>query len=144
MLICWLNLRKKARISEPDTFINEFDEFKFKTDTINSMKNPLFASAKCMMCVESNEVIARLDFVMLPSYAFGGDLRSYVDWVYVLKEHRHKGIAQFLFKEMELYLQSQGAKEYFLIAAENEEAQRFYNGIQGVEIAKQDVLTKAL
>ena len=137
-----VDFEKKARISEPDIFIWDFDEHTFKADTIKSLENPLFASARCMICVENGEVLGRLDFALLPS--IGGDLRAYVDWVYVLKEHRHKGIAQFLFKEMGEYLAKLGVAEYILLTAENDEAQRFYKNMQGAEIVKQEVLTKTL
>ena len=139
-----IDFEKNARISEPDIFIHDFDAHKFEAETINAIENPLFASAKCMMYVDNDKVLARLDFVILPSFSFGGDLRAYVDWIYVLKEHRHKGIAQFLFNEMELYLANLGVTEYFLITAENEDAQSFYNSIQGAKITKQNVLTKTL
>jgi len=138
-----IDFEKKARISEAEIFLDDFDEGKFRDETLNALQNPHFASARCLMCVdETGSVLGRLDFSMLSSFAFGGDLRAYVDWVYVLKEHRHKGIAQFLFKKMEAYLTTQDTDEYFLLAAENDEAQRFYRSLENTSIEKQDVLTK--
>jgi len=140
-----IRFEKRARISEPDVFLNNFDEEKFKSETLLALRNPLFASARCLMCVDADEeVIGRIDFSLLSSFAFGGDLRVYVDWVYVLKECRHKGVARFLFERMEEALAKLNINEYFLIAAENEEAQRFYDSLKGAKIEKLDVLTRKL
>jgi len=134
---------KNARASEAEIFLDGFDEVQFRNETLNALENPNFTSARCLMCIDENgNSIGRLDFSIVSSFAFGGDLRAYVDWVYVLKEHRHRGIAQFLFKEMETYLTAQGIKEYFLIAAENNEAQSFYRSLENASIEKQDILTK--
>lgn len=139
-----VQFEKRARASEPDIFIHEFDEVKFKNETLNAIKNPLFSSARCLMCADARgDVVGRIDFSILSSFAFGGELRAYVDWVYVLKECRHRGIAQFLFEKMESVLTELSISEYFLITAENEDAQRFYGNMQNTKIGKQDVLTKS-
>ena len=133
----------KARVSEPMIFLSEFNRDSFVSQTLNALNNPLYASARCLMCTdEKSGVIGRLDFALLPRFSFGGNLRIYVDWVYVLKEYRHKGVAQFLFEEMENYLKTIGINEYFLTVAENEESQSFYHSFKGAEINKQDLLTK--
>ena len=134
---------RKARISEPDIFLAQFDKNSFLSQTLDALNNPLYASAKCLMCEDENlSVIGRLDFAILPSLSFGGNLRVYVDWVYVLKEHRHVGVAQFLFEAMENHLKKMEIDEYFLVMAENEEAQSFYRGFKNAEINKQVLLTK--
>ena len=138
-----IDFEKKARVTESEIFLDNFDEKKFRDATLNALLNPYYSSARCLMCIDTNKnALGRLDFSILSSFAFGGDLRVYVDWVYVLKEYRHKGIAQFLFKKMEEYLTSLGINEYFLIAAENEEAQNFYRNLENAKIEKQDVITK--
>ena len=138
-----VEFEKNARLSEPDIFIGAFDSENFKNETLTSLKNLHFASAKCLMCADTDgNIIGRLDFTILSSFAFGGDLRSYVDWVYVLKNHRHKGVARFMFSHLEEYLKSLGINEYFLITAENQEAQSFYNGIKDAHIQNQAILTK--
>ena len=42
---------------------------------------------------------------------------AYVDWVYVLKAHRHKGIAQMLFAELEKDCKKHNIDQYYLIRA---------------------------
>lgn len=134
---------KRARLSEPDIFAQGFDEVAFRNGTLAALKNPIFSSARCLICINDNgDIVGRIDFSILPSFAFAGDLRAYVDWVYVLKAFRHKGIAQALFEKMEEVLTALGVHEYFLVAAENEEAQRFYNAFPKAQIQKRDILTK--
>ena len=140
-----VEFEKNARVTEPDIFLEGFNEEVFKDETLNAIDNPIFSSARCLMCVDDDKgVVGRIDFSILSSFAFGGDLRVYVDWIYVLKECRHKGVAQFLFKEMEGYLAKLGINEYFLLTAENDEAQRFYKSLTDARIEKKDVLTKNL
>ena len=134
---------KKTRLTEPEIFLDDLDEVHFRSATLTALKNPHYSSARCLMSIDANKnVTGRLDFSILSSFAFGGDLRVYVDWVYVLKEHRHKGIAQSLFNKMEDYLTDIGINEYFLIAAENDEAQSFYRNLENATIEKQDILTR--
>ena len=152
MTVQWLSTKnidklvefeKKARATEPDVFLGEFDAAEFTKETLASLNNPQFALAKCLMCMDANEnAIGRLDFSLVASFAFGGDLRAYVDWVYVLKNHRHKGVARLMFAHVEKHLAALGVHEYFLITAENQEAQRFYHGIPGAHIQSQGILTK--
>ena len=137
-----VEFEKRARETEAEIFTFEFDEMVFRKETLNALGNPNFASTRCMMCADENgDIIGRVDFTLLPSFAFGGDIRAYVDWVYVLKAHRHKGVAQFLFNEMTEYLKKLGINDYFLIAAENEEAQSFYRSLGNASIEKQDILS---
>ena len=138
-----VEFEQNARLSESDIFVEGFDSEKFRNETLSSLENPDFASAKCLMCADAHgNIIGRLDFTILPSLAFGGDMRAYVDWVYVLKERRHKGVARFLFKHFEEYLTELGINEYFLVTAENPEAQSFYTGIKDAQIQNQAILTK--
>jgi len=139
-----VEFEKMARVSEPDTFLDELDSEKFRNETFTALQNLNYSSARCMLCLDDTDgnIIGRLDFSILSSFAFGGDLRAYIDWVYVLKDYRHKGVARFLFKHMEEHLTLLGINEYFLIAAENQEAQSFYHSINDSRIQKQDILTR--
>ena len=137
-----VKLEQDARMSEPDIFIEDFDAAKFKEGTEKALQNPLFAPARCMMCVnDEGRAVGRVDFSIVPSFSFGGgNLQAYVDWVYVLKEYRHRGVAQMLFTQMACYIKDISVSEYFLIMAENSEAQSFYRSIEGAEISNCDVL----
>ena len=136
---------QEARISEPDIWLEDFDAEKFKEKTVAALKNPIFDSSQCMLCDNNeNRIIARVDFSIVSSLAFGGNLQAYVDWIYVLKEFRHQGVAQFLLLQMEKYIKNIGIHEYFLLTAENREAQRFYHNTEGVEIKNCEILRKYL
>jgi len=138
-----IEFEKKARVSEPEIFISAFDETNFYRRTLDALNNPLYASAHCLMCVDDVlGAMGRLDYAILPSFSFGGNLRVYVDWVYILKEHRRRGVAQFLFASMENRLKTMGIDEYFLVMAENSEAQRFYRNFPGAQIERHELLTK--
>ena len=134
-----------ARATEGDIFIDGFDPCVFEAQTLRALQDENYATTRCLLCLdESDNVIGRLDFALLPSFAFGGELRVYVDWVYVLVAFRHRGVAQLLFKEMEAYVKPMGVTEYFLLMAENDEAQRFYRHVPGGETVKHEVLTKQI
>ena len=126
---------QEARRTEADIFLEDFDADKFRKDTESALKNPAFSSAHCMMCVDdTSRALGRIDFAITASYAFGGSLQAYVDWVYVLKEFRHRGVARFLLAQMAAFIKNMGAKEYFLVVAGNEEAERFYHSLEGADI----------
>ena len=140
-----VKFEQDARISEPDIFIEGFEADKFKEETLAAIKNPVFVSSRCMLCNnEENQTVGRIDFSIVSSFSFGGNLQAYVDWIYVLKEFRHQGVAQFLLSEMEAYIKGMGIYEYFLLTAENNEAQRFYHSIEGAEIKTSEILRKYL
>ena len=136
-----VKLEEDARASEPDIFLEGFNPCEFRAKTEKALQNPVFASARCMMCVnEESRAVGVIDFAIVPSFSFGGNLQVYVDWVFVLKEFRHQGIAQFLFAQMAAYIKAMGIDEYFLLMAENSEAQSFYRSIKGADISSYDVL----
>ena len=140
-----VKFEREARISEPDIFIGDFDVDKFKEETLTALKNPVFSSSRCMLCNDGeNKTIGRIDFSIVSSFSFGGNLQVYVDWIYVLKEFRHQGAARLLFSHMESYIENMGIFEYFLLTAENDEAQRFYHSVEAAEIKKSEILRKYL
>jgi len=145
MLDILVKFEQEARISEPDIFLEDFDADKLKEETLAALNNPIFNSSRCMLCNnKENRTIGRIDFSIVSSLAFGGNLQVYVDWIYVLKEFRHQGTAQFLLSQMEEYIKSIGINDYFLLTAENNEAQRFYHSFKGAEVKNCEILRKQL
>lgn len=69
---------------------------------------------------------------------------AYVDWVYVLKEHRNKGVAKSLFSEFEKDCKKNKINQYFLIRATSENANYFYNSFKEVELEESPTLRKNL
>jgi len=132
----------QARATEGDVFLDKFDSESYTQRILSALSNPHYASATCMMCEDSgSDVIGRIDFALLPSFAFGGELRAYIDWLYVLKTHRHKGAARFLLDSVVSHLRKLGVSDYFLITADNPDAQRFYRKLEHTEISRHDILT---
>ena len=145
MIDMLVKFEQEARISESDVFMEDFDADKFKEETLAALNNPIFASSRCMLCInEENRAVGRIDFSIVSSFSFGGNLQVYADWIYVLKEFRHQGIAQLLLANMEEYIKSIGIFEYFLLTAENSEAQSFYHSVESAEIKKREILRKYL
>lgn len=69
---------------------------------------------------------------------------AYVDWVYVLKAHRHRVIAQALFRAFEEECRANRIDQYFLIRSEEENANRFYGKFRNAELSYVSVLRKDL
>ena len=69
---------------------------------------------------------------------------AYVDWVYVLPEARHKGVAQGLFQEMEKDCRKHGINQYYLIRATNPNADKFYHSFENAELDEESFLRKEL
>lgn len=139
-----VSFEKEARETEPGVLYGNFDEGEFYNKTLKALKDPTFGNANTLLCFQGEKVVGRLDFSIISSFAFGGDKQLYIDWIYVLKEYRHKKIAQGLFEEVEKYMKKNNIDRYFLIAAENEEAQRLYHNMDNVKITRQEILEKQI
>lgn len=137
-----VDFEEEARVTEPGILYGDFYKEEFYNSTLKALKNPAFSSARTLLCWKGNKIISRLDFCMVPSFAFSGDIRAYVDWIYVLKEYRHINAAKELFKFMEVFLKENSVSSYLLIEAENSEAIKFYGGISDAEHKRQPVLEK--
>ena len=57
-----------------------------------------------------------------------------VNWVYVLPEYRHSGVARKLFAEFEKDCEKHEIHQYYLIRATNENADRFYKKFENVQL----------
>ena len=67
---------------------------------------------------------------------------AYVDWIYVLPEYRHRGIAQQLFRKFERECAEMGIHQYFLIRATNPGADKFYHSFTGAALSDEPMLRK--
>lgn len=121
-----VTFEKKSRNLEPGVF-PDFDEEKYR-ENFNRIKIEDASFNDVILCIQNNEVIGRVDLMSEYSYM---DFYSvgYVDWVYVLKPYRRRGIAKSLFNEAEKVFKEKNIEEYYLFVASNEEAQKFYKSI---------------
>lgn len=69
---------------------------------------------------------------------------AYVDWLYVLKQYRHKGIARKLFAEFENDCKKNNIDQFYLIRATNPEADKFYRHFEKAELSEVPLLRKYL
>ncbi len=136
----YIRYLKKALLEEPDMMlIDQID-----VDAIRERLNdPFYQSKKSILAIEHGVVIGRIE------YHFYGCLQdgyrmAYVDWVYVLKSHRHQGVAQSLFREFEQDCKNNQINQYYLIRATNDDAETFYKSFDGAELHEQPMLRKTI
>lgn len=131
---------KIAMSEEPDNMTAEkVDEMGIKS----RISDPFFNRTISILAKENGIVVGRIEYHFYGCMQDGCKM-AYVDWVYVLKAYRHKGIAQMLFEEFERDCAQNNIDQYYLIRATNEEASRFYNHFQGVQLSEVPLLRKYL
>lgn len=120
---------KIAMKEEPDKMTaEEIDEPGIR----NRISDPFYARTTSILARENGKVVGRIEYHFYGCMQDGYRM-AYVDWVYVLKSHRHRGIAQKLFMELEKDCAQHGIDQYYLIRATNEEANKFYQSFENVE-----------
>lgn len=107
------------------------------------VSDPFYQATTSILAVEDGRVLGRLEYHFYGCMQDGYRM-AYVDWVYVLKEHRHRGIAQGLFREFEKCCCENRIDQYFLIRAENPDADRFYDAFQDAQLQDLPILRKNL
>ncbi|MDE5715540.1 MAG: GNAT family N-acetyltransferase [Anaeroplasmataceae bacterium] len=136
----YISYLKTALKEEPNLMtITEVDEEGIKA----RMLDPLFHHSTSILAKENGIVVGRIEYHFYGCIQ-GGYKMAYVNWVYVLKAYRHKGIAQMLFLEFEKDCKKNNIDQYFLIRATNEDANRFYNQFENAELNEVPLLRKYL
>lgn len=107
----------------------------------NRISDPFFARTTSVLAKEDGKVVGRIEYHYYGCMQNGYRM-AYVDWVYVLKAYRHRGIAQMLFAELEKDCAQNGIDQYYLIRARNEEADRFYGSFQKAEMHDVPILRR--
>ncbi|MDE6167267.1 MAG: GNAT family N-acetyltransferase [Acetatifactor sp.] len=121
---------KTAMHEEPDMMTAEkVDEQGIKS----RISDPFFTKTTSVLAMKKGKVVGRIEYHFYGCMQDGYRM-AYVDWVYVLKAHRHKGIAQMLFAELEKDCKKHNIDQYYLIRATNEAADRFYKNFQDAEL----------
>ncbi len=131
---------KEAMKEEPDKMTAEtVDEQGIR----NRISDPFFAGTTSVLAKEDGKVVGRIEYHFYGCMQDGYRM-AYVDWVYVLKAYRHRGIARMLFAEFEKDCLQNDIDQYYLIRAANEEANRFYGNFERAELDDAPVLRKYL
>lgn len=98
-----------------------------------SFEDPRFSGCLSLLAYVDGRVVGRIDAALVPS-RFDGSLKAYLDWICVLKSHRHQGVAQALMEELRARLKALGAYTLIGLTAQNQEAQRFYRALERAKI----------
>ncbi|MBS9784499.1 MAG: GNAT family N-acetyltransferase [Oceanivirga sp.] len=131
---------KLALLEEPEFMcIETVDETEIKT----RIDNDLFNSSKSILAIKNGKVLGRIEFHFY-SCIQDGHKMAYINWVYVLKKYRNKGIGHLLFEEFEKECKKNNVDEYYLIRAENKFANAFYKSFDNVKFSTEPLLRKKL
>lgn len=128
-----LAFERELRRQEPDTFFMDAGE-SYRDLLERSFEDSRFTNAVSMLALEDGRVIGRGDAVILAARSDAGCSTAYLDWICVLKEERHRGVAQLLLQELRRALKERGVETLIAIMAHNLESVRFYNAIENASV----------
>lgn len=123
--------------AEEDFWYWEIDE-KYISDVTVSFDNPAFSNSLSLLAYVDGKVVGRIDSTKICS-RFDGSTKAYLDWICVIKSHRHAGVAQALMAALRRELKSQGVDTLIGLIASNEEAQRFYRSLPDAKIRDEGI-----
>lgn len=123
--------------AEEDFWGWEIDE-KYISDVTASFEDPAFANSLSLLAYMDGRVVGRIDSTRICS-RFDGSIKAYLDWICVIKSHRHAGVAQALMGALRKKLKSQGVDTLIGLIASNEEAQRFYRSLPNAQIRDEGI-----
>ena len=136
----YIEYLKQALLEDPEQmWIDSIEEY----EIIKRINDNFYQNTKSYLAIINNKVIGRIEYHFYGCIQDGFRM-AYVDWVYVLKEYRNKGIAKSLFSVFEQDCKSNGINQYFLNRATSESANHFYNSFKEVELEESPTLRKNL
>lgn len=134
----YIDYLKQALTEEPEKMmIDSIDE----NEIIDRINDEFYKNTKSILAILNNKVVGRIEYHFYGCVQDGFKM-AYVDWVYVLKEHRNNGIAKNLFARFEDDCKQNGINQYFLIRSTNESTNHFYKGFKEVELKESPTLRK--
>ena len=121
----------ERRLSEEEPgFYRWTEEADYQEKVRASFGGDVFANALSFVAVAADgSIVGRIDAALIPSH-FDGSVKAYLDWICVLKSWRHRGVAQALMATLRKALAARGIDTLVGLIAANEEAQRFYRGME--------------
>ena len=106
----------------------EIDEA-YEESVRKSFVNPLYKTSISFLAYVDNKVVGRIDASLISSH-FDGSVKAYLDWICVLKSHRHNGVAQALMECLRKVLKEQYNVSVLIgLIASNKDAQSFYRSL---------------
>ena len=73
---------------------------------------------------------------MVYTHFDGTVYEAYLNWICVLKEERHKGVAQLLLRSLKSVLKEKNIDTLIILTAGNEEATKFYDTCENIEFCR--------
>lgn len=128
-----LAFERELRRQEPGTYFWEPDEA-YAAQLEKSFADPRFNTAISFLARRSETVIGRIDASLIASRNDAGCASAYLDWICVLKSERHNKVAQSLLAALRQECKTRGAELIIALMARNDEAQRFYQSVEGASI----------
>ncbi len=111
----------------------------YKKAVGDSFENPLFRASVSYLAYVDGKVVGRIDSSLIPSH-FDGSVKTYLDWICVIKSHRHKGVAQALMAHLRKELKEQYHVDTLIgLIAANMDAQRFYRSLKNAQIRDEGI-----
>ena len=99
-----------------------------------SFQDGRFANALSLLAYEDGRVVGRIDASLIAARSDASCGSAYLDWICVLKEERHRQVAQLLLKELRWELKNRGVETLIAIMAHNPESIRFYRAVENASI----------
>ena len=126
-----LAFEKRLR-EEEDVWGWEIDEA-YVQSVEKSFDDLAFQTSISLLAYVDDKVIGRIDSTMIASH-FDGSKKAYLDWICVLKSHRHQQVAQNLLMALIQRWKCKGVDTLIALTASNDEAQRFYKSVAHSEM----------
>ncbi len=103
-----------------------------------SFDDDRFRNSLSLLAYADGKVVGRIDSTIIASH-FDGSIKAYLDWLCVLKDCRHHGIAQKLMTALTEQLKRQHTDTLIGLIAANEEAQHFYRSLTNALIRDEGI-----
>lgn len=129
-----LEFERKLRRQEPDTYFWDIDENYIRNVEKSFENKNMKNSAISLLAYRDDSVIGRIDASLINTHFDGTVYNAYLDWICVIKEERHQGIAQMLMNELKSTLKEKKIETLIALTAANEDASKFYDAIEEKEI----------
>lgn len=114
-----------------------------KEELYERLDDELVKRSPSILALYEENVVGRIEYHFYSCFQDKYRI-CYVDWLYVLPENRHKGIAKQLFSEMTKDCDKHNIDEIRLIRATNKNANDFYDSFKSAKLCELPFFTKHL
>lgn len=131
-----IDFEKELRVQEPNTYFWNIDD-NYIENVKRSFDDGRFnESAISLLAYQEEKVVGRIDASVIYTHFDGTVYDAYLNWICVLKEERHKGVAQALLQALKEVLKTKNIETLIILTAGNEEATKFYDACENMEFCR--------